>query len=375
MQTTATKLHQSVTPQTSLKFLVLFMVAILLSIHSGLRGEFNDLDAVAYFGWYAELEQLDLASFFDRLTYRGLFYDDGLNRFETGFALLGFLSVSLGLSSTQFFFACATFSVFVKVSCFFKYFRNSIVLVSCIAWYVCWQYLLMEMNAVRIGLALSIVLLGFRHFAHGSTRALFFIMLASLFHVSAIVLTIFIALIKYPASRKSFYLYILGFSIFLGYMPTHELIYLVFGGFQKISTYYWGLTEGKLFNEINRFNVMTLLRLFLFGIFLYLYRPLQEPGVSRLGFYGLWLSLCCYFAFSSLPVLAGRLSELFGFFSVFAIGGFLKRVRPVVIFSFFVLLVSFLQFYAIVFHSRLVNFFYFINIPFLSVELIAHTPP
>lgn len=366
--------HQSKTHQGYLRIFALFFVITLLSIHSGFRGEVNDLDSVAYFGWYAELQRLYFQQFFERVNYFGFFYDDGLNSFEIGFSVLGFLAANLGLSAAQFLFSCAVFSIAAKISCLFRYFRDPLVLFSCIAWYLCWQYLLMEMNAVRIGVALAVVLLGFEHLLLGRSKALIYIAAASLFHISAILLVVFVIFSRFPILRKSVFLYILGASIFVGYLPIHELVYLLFGGFEKISTYYVGVIDGNLFSEINRFNALTLLRLVIFFVVLYNYRPFAEGPVSKLGFYGLWISLCCYFAFASLPVLAGRLSELFGFFSVFVIGRFIKGVRPAAISGAFILLVSALQFYAIVFYSRLVNVFYFIDSPLLSVDLFSVAP-
>lgn len=366
--------HQGKTRQGYLRIFALFALIFLLSIHSGFRGEVNDLDAAAYFGWYAELQQINFPQFFERIKYGGLFYDDGSNRFEVGFSLLGFLAVNLGLSSAQFLFSCAVFSIATKISCLFRYCRDPRALFACIAWYVSWQYLLMEMNAVRIGFALAVVLLGFEQLLLGRAKALIYIAAASLFHISAILLVIFVVINKFTVRRKNIFLYILGASIFVGYLPVHDLIYFIFGGFEKIETYYVGAVEGNLFSEINRFNALTLFRLVVFFVVWYIYRPLVESPVSKLGFYGLWISLCCYFSLASLPVLAGRLSELFGLFSVFAIGGFLMRVRPAIISLTFVLCVSVFQFYAIVFYSRLVNFFYFADLPSFSVDLVTILP-
>lgn len=366
--------YQCKMPQGYLRFFILFFVIFLLSIHSGLRGNINDLDAAAYFGWYEELQRLDFHQFLERFRYWGLFYDDGLNKFEAGFAMMGFMAINLGCSAAQFIFACATLSVIPKIFCFFRYFKNPLVFVCCILWYVCWQYLLMEMNAVRAGLALAVVVIGFKYFIHGNGKALYFIIIASLFHISAVCLSVLVILNKYPISRKSTFFYTLILSVLIGYFPVHFLINFFFGGFEKIAIYYTGATEGELFSEINRFNMLTLLRVVIFFVLLYLHRPISENPVSRFGFYGLWISLCFYFAFSSLPVLAGRLAELFGFFSVFSIGGFVKRVRPSVVSGAFVLMVCCLQFYAIVFYSKLVNFFYFVDVSWLAVDLVSFVP-
>jgi hypothetical protein len=361
--------------QDYLKLLVLFFIMVLLSAHAGFRGEINDLDAVAYFSWYRDLQSLGFLEFVDRFRYLGLFYDDGINQFEVGFTMLGFLSSILGFSSAQFIFICATFSIIVKILCFFRYFKNSLIFLICSVWYISYHYLLMEMNAVRIGLAIAIVLLGFSHLVRGNLKALIFIVIASLFHISSIILILLFVLNKITVTNKIIFLYILGASIIVSYFPVHELIYFIFGGFEKIQTYYIGLTSGELYSEINRFNIITLLNLAIFFVIFYLYRPLKSGPVEKLGFYSLFISLCCYFAFSSLPVIAGRLSDIFGFFSVFAIGGYLIKVRPLGISGSFILIISALQFYAIVFHSRLVNFFYFTDPSFLTIDLVSVAAP
>ncbi|MDH1815221.1 EpsG family protein [Comamonas aquatica] len=352
------------------KIFILSLVVFLLAMHAGLRGDTNDLDAAAYFGWFKGMQQLDFSQFLERLRYGGLFYDDGLNKFEIGFAVVGFLFAVIGFSGGGFIFFCAVFSIFVKIFILFKYYKNPWVLFACLVWYICSSYLLMEMNAVRIGVALAVVLLGFDHLIRGRNRALVYVFFAAFFHVSAALLVILIWINKISFRRKNIYFYILLCAVFIGYLPVNYLINYFFGGFEKIATYYQGSVDGVLFSEINRFNVLTLGKIMFFLGILYVYQPAKENLVSRLGFHGLWISLCFYFAFASLPVLAGRISELFGFFSVFAIGGFLIRFRPIIIPYIIILCFSFAQFYAIVFYSRLLNFFYFIDIPFLSVDLV-----
>jgi len=350
------------------------LIILLLSIHAGLRGETNDLDAFAYYGWYNSISFLSFDGFIDHITDFGLYYNDGINKFETGFSLIGFLISYLGFTATQFIFICAFFSIIVKINLLFRNYQDFWILTLCVLWFLCWQYLLMEMNAVRIAIALSIALLGFKHIAEGSKKAITYILIAALFHISAALLIILLYTSKHPIKNKYNCALILFFSLVVGYMPLNNLVYFLFGGMEKIATYYTGALDGEIFSDFNRFNFLILYKLIIFFTLLNFYHIFKHDSIGRLGFHGLLISLSCNFAFASLPVLAGRLSELFGFFSVLAIGSFLKNKPKPYIYYFFFFLFCLLQFYAIVYYSRLVNFFYFLDIQFLNIELVAPPP-
>lgn len=370
--------HRGLSALSPHRALIALVVVVLLTAHAGLRGDTNDRDAAAYYAWYAELQNLDWMQFLDRIQNWGVFYSDGINQFESGFAALGWLSASLGFTTAGFLIICAALSTAVKVAWIFRCFRNPFAVIIALIWFVCWQYLLMEMNAVRIGLALAVVLLGFRDIALGRTRALIFIVAAVFFHVTAILCIVILLFVRFPLQYRSIYLYLLAVAIAVGYLPMHELIFSQLGSIDKIRIYYEGVVSGNYLAELNRFNVLILVKISIFFVAFVVHDSQRYDPVWRIGFFGLWLSLFCYFFLSSIPVLAGRTLELYGLFSVFLIGGFLRCISPSLVVGLFLVGVSALQFFAIVYYSKVVNFFYFLDLPQLGIDVVhvvAETGP
>jgi hypothetical protein len=139
----------------------------------------------------------------------------------------------------------------------------------------------------------------------------------------------------------------------------------------KIREYLILLQQGKAYSTINVFNAITLAHIGILSALLLLYSKYHQSwsNIDQLGLWSMGLSLAIYFSFASFPVVAGRLSQLIGMFQIFVTAILLRGFRPKLIPRMVIILLIMSQFYAVVIYSRLADFFYFINIPWLRFPL------
>ena len=360
------------------------LIGLLLVVHAGLRGVSADLDAFAYSDWYVAVARMDWPQFAAGASH-GLYFD-GVDpwRFEVGFALLAYLCTRAGLGVEGFFIACAALSLAPKILAFVRYSPSP---VAALMWYASSYYLLLEMNAVRAGLAVAILMLGMRHLVVPRLAGFLpYVTIACLFHVSAIV-----ALLLYAASllrpRERLLALVVGIASLLPAvqlfasldaigprileLPREGLLAPLSVISPKIEEYLELLREGVAHATINPFNVITLARLCLLAALLYALPRIVWTAVERVGLYALALSLALYFAFTSFPVVAGRISEVVAVFQVFVVSALFRSYTPSAIprAAFAVLVAA--QFWAVTFYSRLVDVFYFTSTDWLRVQLIV----
>jgi hypothetical protein len=137
----------------------------------------------------------------------------------------------------------------------------------------------------------------------------------------------------------------------------------------KIREYLVLLQQQEVYSTINVFNAITLLRMAILSALLYTLSHIKWSNIEQLGLWAMGLSLALYFSLASFPVVAGRLSQLIGMFQIFVTPVLLRGFKPKFIPRFFFILVIIAQFYAVVFYSRLADFFYFTNITWLRFPL------
>ena len=342
------------------------MLGVFLIVHATFRGAHSDLDAHRYIEWYESLRDLDWRGFYEGAS-AGIYFDSHTSfRFEVGFASIAFICVELGFGLEAFFFVCATASILPKVLAISRY---SLTPQSTLAWYVSWYYVLFEMNAIRVGIANAVLILGLRHILSGSLlRFIPFVVIGSLFHVSAIVglLLIMVRWIKIDARLIAL---MLAGSVILSFVPM-VVVFEPLGGLNaKIREYLVLLQQQEVYSTINVFNAITLLRMAILSALLYTLSHTSWSNIEQLGLWAMVLSLALYFSLASFPVVAGRLSQLIGMFQIFVTPVLLRGFKPKFIPRFFFILLIVAQFYAVVFYSRLADFFYFTNITWLRFPL------
>jgi len=345
------------------------MLGVFLIVHATFRGAYSDLDAFAYIDWYESFSDIDWRGFVDGAS-AGIYFDSPRPyRFEVGFASLSFICAKLGFGPEAFFFVCAAASILPKV---FAISRYSLAPLSTLAWYVSWYYMLFEINAIRVGIANAVLIMGLRHILSGNLlRFIPFVVIGSLFHVSAIagLLLIVVRWIKIDTRLIAL---MLACSVILSFVPV-VVVFESLGGLNaKLREHLVLLQQNQVYSTINVFNAITLGRIAILSALLYTLSHIRWSNIEQLGLWAMGLSLAIYFSLASFPVVAGRLSQLIGMFQIFVtpalLRGFTPKSIPRIVFIFLVIL----QFYAVVFYSQLVNFFYFSDITWLRFPLSIH---
>ena len=348
--------------------LACLMLGVLLIVHATFRGAYSDLDAFAYIDWYESLRDLDWRGFIDGAS-AGIYFDSYKPyRFEIGFALLSYICVKLGFSIEGFFFICSALSLTPKVLAISRY---SLTPLSTLAWYVSWYYVLFEMNAIRAGIATAVLIMGLRHILSGKIlRFIPFIVVGSLFHVSALA-GILLFIYQWIRMNSRLIILIVSASMILSFAQIVLVLDPLGELNTKIREYLLLLHQGKAYSTINVFNVITLAHMAILGALLLLYSKSYRKwsNIAQLGLWSMGLSLSIYFSLASFPVVAGRLSQLIGMFQIFLTATLLRGFTPKFIPRAVFLLLIISQFYAVVFYSRLADFFYFTNISWLRFSL------
>lgn len=345
------------------------MLGVFLILHATFRGARSDLDAFAYIDWYESLRNIDWRGFVDGVS-GGIYFDIvEPHRFEVGFASIAFLCVKFGFGPEEFFFVCAAVSIYPKVFAISKY---SLSPLSTLAWYVSWYYVLFEMNAIRVGIASAALIMGLRHILSGNLlRFIPFVLVASLFHVSAIA-GLLLIVVSWVRIDARLIVLMVAVSMVLSFLPIVEVLEPLFVFNAKMREHFLLLKQSQVYSTINVFNAITLGRLAILGALLYASSYTKWSDIEQVGLWAMGLSLSIYFSLASFPVVAGRLSQLIGMFQIFATSALLRGFSPKSIPRIVFILLVIFQFYALVFYSRLADFFYFSDITWLRFPLAIH---
>ena len=301
------------------------MLGVFLIVHATFRGAYSDLDALAYIDWYESLRDIDWRGFVDGAS-AGIYFDSHTPyRFEVGFASLSFICVKLGFGPEAFFFVCAAASILPKV---FAISRYSLAPLSTLAWYVSWYYMLFEINAIRVGIANAVLIMGLRHILSGNLlRFIPFVVIGSLFHVSAIagLLLIVVRWIKIDTRLIAL---MIACSVILSFVPM-VVVFESLGGLNaKLREHLVLLQQNQVYSTINVFNAITLGRIAILSALLYTLSHIRWSNIEQLGLWAMGLSLAIYFSLASFPVVAGRLSQLIGMFQIFVTPALLRGFTP-----------------------------------------------
>jgi len=278
--------------------------------------------------------------------------------FEPGFVgiVLLFRMIFLynyGVAIMLFF---ALTSVTAKIYSIYKISINPYLV---ILLYFAHYFILQEMTQIRIGFA-SAIFLGSLNFYIKKNYKVFvsMVLLATFFHYSALLyLLLFTFNIK--NFNKIFYAAFLAAAIVLGFLklPLFGFVGDLFsagGESGKLNTYA-EVIQYNLIDEINVFNIITLCSM---GCCFYLIYFIPEVHFLRDKYLTLILKLNIFSIFtlclfSGVPLVAFRISELFGILSIFNFS-YLTRYLPFSKYNvWFVVLLAFVFFYTNVFYGHL----------------------
>jgi hypothetical protein len=347
----------------NLKFLAIFLLLIIFSLHASQRGIGSDYDAHAYYEWFNLILNHSNTDFLSALAKSNIYFEgDFFFSFESGFAVVTFLISRFFSSVETFFFLITFFGLFIKFVAIRKTCNDFIWP---IVFYLSWYYLLLEMTTIRAGVAASILIMGYFFLQNGKLwKYVFCVFIAGFFHISSFIALFLIFFQFKPLSKQTLVLAIIG-SFFISYVSILPIIELAGIFNEKLLDYYSLYMYSDLYSSINRFNVVIILRIVLLFLGLYIVRDrywkIQGFALSA-NCYA--LSIFTYYLFASFPILSGRLYELLGIFQIYFIANFMRIFKNKVYAVILISTVCILQFYILVFHSKFVDFFYFIGTPY-----------
>ncbi len=227
-----------------------------------------------------------------------------------------------------------------------------------VAIYLGHYYILHELTQIRAGIASGFFLLSIKPMAERKRLlAAAFMLAALLFHYSSAVLFPLLLLTNNTMTPKrriawacivpvSFLLYFLHLGI--------STIPIPFLG-EKLELYDMLKEEGT-FDEINVFNLFFLVKNAMFLYFLYMYETIEKQNpYFTLMLKIMGLSIFSYLALASIPIVAMRVSELFGIVDIILFTCIYYTVRPSWLGRALVLSISLVYLYLNIFHEPILK--------------------
>lgn len=249
--------------------------------------------------------------------YKGSNLGESADGVEPGYLLLNKFFNYLNIPYSIFVLFIFTLSYTLKIVSFQRYSSN--VFVALIV-YIPIQFMVYDINAVRQGLAVGITLTTIPFILERKLFPFLIICLsACTIHITAIVFIPFYWLaLKSISDRRS--IFILLFFIFIALVSKLILDVILqrlgtnFSLFEKFIYY----TVNEEYNKNLSFNLSTIYRILIFVLFVGMHKKMKiKESIYLLLRNGYLLSLCIYFTFFSVELIATRGSLYFRVFDVF----------------------------------------------------------
>ncbi len=267
-------------------------IAVVLMCYAGFREIGFDLDSVNY-------------------EYSFKHYEEDSIMKEVSFTFLSWFIQFFSDDVRLLFIVYAVLGVGLKMKAFRRLMPNEWFVPVLI--YISYYFVLQEMTQIRAGVAAGFFLLSIRPLSEGRKgHAALWMLLALLFHYSAIALFPLLLFGNKPLSRK--WLWLLWLSVpcaFLMYFAHIEVTSMPLIS-DKMSVYQRMVDHG-LMNRANVFNVNFLLRICIFYFILIMHKTVSHffpylPIMLKC----MAISMILFVFFSPVSVLAFRFMELFG---------------------------------------------------------------
>lgn len=316
-------------------------IMIFLFLMCAFRSEFVDRD-------YTNYITLIFAS------ANNLFYP-----IELSFKLISFIAVNILDGYYFVFIIFALISISLKYSIIKK--SSPFLLLSVLVYYSN-TFLLQDMTQIRAGVAGAIVLYSVLQYAKNKNIMSFvmLIVLASTFHITALLFFIVLAFDTNVVSRRYIFIYFLtligayccyylgvNFITLLRYIPVSYVQY-------KFSDYI-SQAQGADFVPVNIFSVMQILHLLIVILSFVFSRKniLSHDKVLFIKIYS--LSPLAFIILSSMPVFALRVSELFAISEIILIPSLPLLFRQKQFAKLAVIGICFIMFYINIYHVEILN--------------------
>lgn len=224
--------------------------------------------------------------------------------------------------------------------------------------YIGHYYILHELTQIRAGVASGFFLLSLKPLANGKKlHAALFMLCALFFHYSsAILFPLLLFSNKDITLRERF--------IWAGIIPAAFLVYFMHFNISSLPIPFIGekieayanLKEKGVFDEINVFNLVFLVKNLMYFYFLYMYDTIKAhnryfPLLLKI----MGVSIFSYMALSSIPILAMRISELLGIVEIILFVSLYYTIRPNWLAKSLVLIICFVYLYLNFLHDPILK--------------------
>lgn len=214
-------------------------------------------------------------------------------------------------------------------------------------------YILHDLIQIRAGIASALLLLSIKPiYERNFKKFLFLFILAFLFHYSSLVILPLWFLFKKPPKILlysiipiGYVLYLLNINLIMSLIPIPAIKH-------KLELYQEVLAQGRQ-NEINVFNLVFLMKICLYYVLLFKMDLINKKNKYFNYLIQIFaLSLFSFPAFATMPVVAFRISELFGIVEVIIIPFLYYAFKPQSISKMIVISVGLSFFYISIFYSK-----------------------
>lgn len=270
----------------------------------------------------------------DSRNYETMFYhyDDQMTTLSVEFSFRWFAEMLNYISNdvSSIFFLYAFIGIILKLYAIKK--NTGLVFVSLLV-YLSHYYILHDMIEIRISVAASFFLLALPYLCNGNKKKAALLFCCGIFfHYSLLV--VFPLLFFSNTTLSKTWKIVLASIVPLGYicyfLHFDILMNLPIPYIGEKLELYQGIKDLGGFEEIYVFkNPLLLITIFVYYMLLYFYDTVYKykrllPMLLKI----MGLSLACFFFFSSLPVLSGRLYELFGVVNIFTFTYIFYIIKP-----------------------------------------------
>jgi len=343
-------------------------IALLLVLHASFRGLYADLDSVIYSAWYTELGTLSGEDFWERMLASGWIFqarEQSLANFEFGFSALAWWLAYTGLPTPGFYAVIAALSLLPKAYLALRYASRPAL---ALLWYACFCYLLLEMNAMRAGLAAALMLMSVPALLKRQwPRYVMLVVLAATFHTSALV-ALALPLLRPLMLRRRALVSLAVLAVAMSFVDITMVFGLLGGTFEKIADYKAALDSG--FGDIAyvRLNPVNSSSVPFVVVGLMLAAAAFKPGranseTERLGAALYLLPMLALFAFASFPIVGARLSELMCVYQMLFVTQIAVSYRKYQVGTALLVVVPLLQLFIQQYLTLHVDVFYFLGSP------------
>lgn len=291
----------------------------------------------------------------DSLMYYYMFRNDEIKT-EISFQLI--TKVIKNILHGDFFYILVFYAFIAMFIKFYFINKTTDFIIFSTLLYFSYFFLLQEMTQIRAGVASAFLMLVVKNIIDKKINyAIFFFLLAILFHTSSIAFFPIFFLATKSLNKKMYIVLIIGSYLIYPYINNFTEILSIYINNDRIiaKANSYGLDNGK---RLNIFNAWQIIRIVFSLLFVFFSKKLQLKNEYSILLIKLYLiSTCVFVLLSDNPVFAGRISDLYAATDIVLIP-FLLYLIPQkfrILYKMVIILVAFSYFYLNMYYIKIFN--------------------